>query len=399
MSWLSLHVAAITGNSAELQDLLRARVDVNCADEDHQSGWTALIKAAQNARADCARLLLQARADANAAGTDGYTALIFAAREGDEESVRLLLKARADVKAATPSGLTALRLAERRGHHEIVGLLKAAVEATEVAVKVVEPNSGYPVASSKVVSPASGRFITSDDEEVSILPTTKWEEIKPTCGLLEELRTNPHIRSACPEINVIAEDIEQKYEGELANLKSMKDLLQRVGKDGAHAILAYTYDVGEQKGSLYFEMNTSLRRRQNRAEMMKAWGVFVHYALKGMASLEPYQGPVFRGMPNRKYIAEHYEQGRLIEWGAFSSTSTSSQQAIGFMKDTNDGVLLKIKVKSGRVLGRVSFFPSEGEVLLSPKCRFTVISEEPYYNPDLKVYMLDLVETKDVFQS
>eukprot|EP00438_Fugacium_kawagutii_P015653 Skav229950 [mRNA] locus=scaffold2665:198408:198848:- [translate_table: standard] len=146
-------------------------------------------------------------------------------------------------------------------------------------------------------------------------------------------------------------------------------------------------------------MNKSLRQRKSRVQMMKSWGVFVHYALKGMASLKPYQGVVFRGMPNRKYIEEHYEQGRSIEWGAFSSTSTSSQQAIGFMKDTNNGVLLKIKVKSGRVLGRVSFFPSEGEVLLSPKCRFTVISEEPYYNPDLKVYMLDLVEPKDVFQS
>eukprot|EP00438_Fugacium_kawagutii_P005368 Skav215043 [mRNA] locus=scaffold2053:10811:11995:+ [translate_table: standard] len=394
MSWLDLHGAALAGDCDDLENALR-RVNVN--EKDPSNGWTALMKAAGSSHPACIGILLEARADVLHVAGDGDTALLHAARNhGCADCVRLLLEARADTKPTDSIGMTALGYAESDGHSEIAALLKA---AAEVAAKVVEPNAGYPVVSSKVVSPASGRFITSDDEEVSILPTTKWEEIKPTCGLLEELRTNPHIRSACPEINVIAEDIEQKYEGELANLKSMKDLLQRVGKDGAHAILAYTYDVGEQKGSLYFEMNTSLRRRQNRAEMMKAWGVFVHYALKGMASLEPYQGPVFRGMPNRKYIEEHYEQGRLIEWGAFSSTSTSSQQAIRFMKDTNDGVLLKIKVKSGRVLGRVSFFPSEGEVLLSPKCRFTVISEEPYYNPDLKVYMLDLVETKDVFQS
>ena len=99
--------------------------DVNAADE---SGVTALMEAAWGA-ADIVQMLLRAGANVNPADEYGTTALMHAA-EGDSNErstiIALLLDAGADVNAVNKEGKTALAIARENGATAAARLLEAA---------------------------------------------------------------------------------------------------------------------------------------------------------------------------------------------------------------------------------------------------------------------------------
>ena len=77
--------------------------------------------------------------------------------------------------------------------------------------------------------------------------------------------------------------------------------------------------------------------------------------------------------------------------GAFASTTTDILASRGFT-DKDKGVIFKLTVLSGRSINDYSFFPAEGEILLTPNHRFTVTSK-PYV--ELNGYtMVDMCETQ-----
>eukprot|EP01046_Picozoa_sp_COSAG06_P031373 COSAG06_NODE_3049_length_5919_cov_3.625773_4_plen_97_part_00 len=63
--------------------------------------------------------------------------------------------------------------------------------------------------------------------------------------------------------------------------------------------------------------------------------------------------------------------GKILK--EISLSACSQDAAKGFAPDTR--VVFKINVTSGRDINAYSFFPQEGEILLSPSHRFTVSSE------------------------
>lgn len=103
----------------------------------------------------------------------------------------------------------------------------------------------------------------------------------------------------------------------------------------------------------------------------------------------PYRtGVCWRGMPGKADIVKQYKVGRPIQWGAFASTSTDVQVSKGFTS-RDDGVLFRITVTCGKDINKYSFFPSEGEILLSPSHRF-IVGSAPY---DLDGFtVIDLVQ-------
>jgi hypothetical protein len=81
-------------------------------------------------------------------------------------------------------------------------------------------------------------------------------------------------------------------------------------------------------------------------------------------------------MSGKADILKQYKVGRPIQWGAFASTSTNVEVSKGFTSK-DDGILFKITVTCGKDINKYSFFPSEGEILLSPSHRF-LVSSAPY---------------------
>ena len=86
---------------------------------------TALHVAAANGHLPAVRVLKEAGADVNYAGSDGMTPLMVAAVGGHADMVKYLLDSGADAKRKNKKGQTAAELAKKKGNKEIVKLLNA----------------------------------------------------------------------------------------------------------------------------------------------------------------------------------------------------------------------------------------------------------------------------------
>jgi ankyrin repeat protein len=123
--------AAMKGDKAAVQMLIKQKADVNLAQAD---GATAIQWAAYRNDLDIADLLIAAGADVKKPNHDGATALRLASINGSAAMIQKLLKAGADANETSPNGETALMFAARNGNPEAIKVLidqKADVNATE----------------------------------------------------------------------------------------------------------------------------------------------------------------------------------------------------------------------------------------------------------------------------
>ena len=112
-----LVAAAKNGDRAALRLLVQQRADVNAADGD---GTTALHWASHLDDLDSAGLLLRAGANVNAANDLGATPLWIASQNGSASLVRVLLQAGANPNLALLLGETPLMVASRSGSADVV---------------------------------------------------------------------------------------------------------------------------------------------------------------------------------------------------------------------------------------------------------------------------------------
>jgi len=120
----ALHLAARTGDAAEVTRLLASGVDVNARDE---LGSTPLLDASWEGHEDVVQLLIAHGADVNAKHLEaGSTALQYAVLTGRAAIVRDLLHAGAHTDGRDRSSATALHVAAARGNQPVVELLLAA---------------------------------------------------------------------------------------------------------------------------------------------------------------------------------------------------------------------------------------------------------------------------------
>ena len=101
--------------------------------EERHEGWTPLMKAAEEDCVDIMRLLLDKKADIEAANKNGRTALSFAAapsnngserRETPVAALRLLLQSGASPKAKCVRGQTAKEYASRAKREEALAIFE-----------------------------------------------------------------------------------------------------------------------------------------------------------------------------------------------------------------------------------------------------------------------------------
>lgn len=98
-----LMVAAVSGSAEVTRLLIAHHADVNA--KESARGQTVLMRAVAENHPDVVRLLIAAGADAKARSNTGFTAMLFAAQQGSVESTRLLLAAGADVNETAPDGI------------------------------------------------------------------------------------------------------------------------------------------------------------------------------------------------------------------------------------------------------------------------------------------------------
>ena len=226
------------------------------------------------------------------------------------------------------------------------------------------------------VQQQASRMKSDEETAVTMLATVKWTEVKPQKTCVSELLTNGDIRAVVPKIDMIADDVRMK----VLELQFAPGPV-KLEDDCLAAIAAYTHDLMQQvkTGNVYYELNQMLRKRgpADRAVLMRTWAGYMYYMMVGLGRLPDFQGVCWRGYNHgsKEDILRTYALGRPIQWGAFTSVTTSRDAAKEFAPDTH--VVFKITVTSGRDINPYSFFPQEGEILLSPNHRFTV-SSAPY---------------------
>jgi ankyrin repeat protein len=127
--------AALRANDlAALRSLLASGADPNAADP--RGGSTPLMHSAAVGSIEAMTLLLDRKADVNAANAAGLTALMMAVN--DVEKVRLLLERGADVNAVTKRGRTALMIAAASDNSAPVVRLLMARGANPKAVDAIK---------------------------------------------------------------------------------------------------------------------------------------------------------------------------------------------------------------------------------------------------------------------
>ena len=282
--------------------------------------------------------------------------------------------------AQPPAASTAMEIAQPPA-------ASTAIETAQPSAASTAIETAQPSAASTALLEASNSHLASEGAQVlemSILPTTPWHRIPLTRSYLEELLHNPNIRSLVPEVTSIADDVRDKVQ-ELKFDPAATEIVAKLDDNGIASIVAYTHDLGlgERDGNLYFELNNSLRDRKNREKMMKTWGVVVHYTLRALAQLPDVEATCFRGISSGKnMVLDQYLKGRPIQFGAFTSTTTSLDVARGFVPNKADGVIFKMEVLSGKTVHALSLIGSEDEVLLSPSHKFIVTSNNGGYEVD-----------------
>eukprot|EP00927_Polykrikos_kofoidii_P055862 TRINITY_DN50049_c0_g1_i1.p1 TRINITY_DN50049_c0_g1~~TRINITY_DN50049_c0_g1_i1.p1 ORF type:complete len:596 (+),score=92.94 TRINITY_DN50049_c0_g1_i1:204-1991(+) len=214
----------------------------------------------------------------------------------------------------------------------------------------------------------------TEEEEIRLLPDTKWDATLPERSCLEELRENAHIREMLPDIDCIIEDVEAKARN-LRSDPTSKASARLLDNSELHAILAHTHEfspTGKREGNLYFEEDRALRFRdeEGRRAMMTTWSVHIYYMLRCLGRLPSFEGTVYR-VTSRQEDLCRYKEGCPIQWGHW--TSATIKLDVAHELTPKSGAIFKIRVFTGKDITNISFLKGDGEILLTPNHRFVVV--------------------------
>ena len=157
--------------------------------------------------------------------------------------------------------------------------------------------------------------------------------------------------------------------------------------DEAAAVVVFTAECP----AVFGRLNRALR--EGDAGTVAEYAPFLAWLLRAMPKLPAHSGVVYRALDSKDRTAGlAYTMEQAVTWPAFTSTSTSlsnsNLQDFGMDRATQEaGVLFVTQVEAGRLLGELSFFSHEKEVLLPPGWRGVVrcTVRDLYLSEDLGV--------------
>jgi len=156
--------------------------------------------------------------------------------------------------------------------------------------------------------------------------------------------------------------------------------------DEVFAVAIYTHELkGSMEGNFYFQLNQMLRKR-SKVEFDK-WRGYLYFLKNALRKFPDQKETVYRGFPFTDIIEKEYREKRPIYWSGFSSCTPKFDVAKDFAKGPG-GILLRIKIFSGKLIKEYSIISMEDEILLLPNTKFRVTKgiqkEGEYFYVDLE---------------
>jgi len=143
------------------------------------------------------------------------------------------------------------------------------------------------------------------------------------------------------------------------------------------AIVLYTCDTRTSGGNVnsnpYLVLNNKLRARQDVEEFKS----FLYYLVSGLTSLPPWNITCYRGESSRvTAVSPQYVKGNHVIWVAITSASLLRTGAEDFVRGKSGGTLYIITATHARDISKLSLYPQEAEVILTPNSVFKVADVE-----------------------
>ena len=195
----------------------------------------------------------------------------------------------------------------------------------------------------------------------------------------------PTLKAALTSLGIPAEEIEDvAYACTLRAGAAARGgkLFEGFTEDDAAALAMYTYDFGSSmfEYNPYRLLNTALVGR-NTAGLARAKDA-LYLVMTALRKLPKVRGRIlYRGVRSEVNLdKDHYHEGNIITWPAFSSTSPDSKATKAFLSSGSvrgkkaSGVFFIIENGWGYNIQPYSMFPDEEEILLEPERQFKVKS-------------------------
>lgn len=163
----------------------------------------------------------------------------------------------------------------------------------------------------------------------------------------------------------------------------------RLQKNDLCAVMAYTHQDNKLATQFHIKLNLALRE-ETMMEVSKMYGAFMYHMITALRKLESFKGTCYRGV--KTFTFEEYAQvGSLIEWRAFSSSTTVFNVAEQFLRGQADSAIFVITSLTAKNIWEYSQFPKEREVLFQAGTRFNV-TQVPRYIKSKKYYLIYITE-------
>ncbi|CAF3133367.1 unnamed protein product [Rotaria sp. Silwood2] len=169
-----------------------------------------------------------------------------------------------------------------------------------------------------------------------------------------------------------------------------KNPANNLSPDEAASIMLYTAEWEPSTDSLYFILNSTLRKEDR--TKLSSWFLYLKLLLTALTHLPPIgERTVYRGI--RQNMSHLYPQGKTLIWWAFSSCTENidTLETATIFGKKGARTLFTIKCYSGKDIHQYSTVENESEVLLLPGIQLEVVASLDQ-GPNFHIIQLKEVE-------
>lgn len=170
-----------------------------------------------------------------------------------------------------------------------------------------------------------------------------------------------------------------------------KDPSDDLSSDQSAAIVLYTMEWESYTSSLYYILNSSLRKKNR--EKLRPWFLYLKLLFTALSRLPSIRLTIYRSLKMDTQLEyEKYQEGKDVIWWAFSSCSTNKNisQKEHFLTATGTRTLFIIECLNGKDIGAHSYNKNDQEVLLLPATQFQVVRCDRRLDDIHKIYLKEI---------